>query len=153
MEKPFRLDELTRVFKLALVGPAAAETTEERARRDEAQALWRSASEALAVGRVAQAAELARDAAAKDPWSPEAHYYLGHALSKQGLLYEAVAAYERAAELRPDVDASHQCLAQAYERLGFQKSAREAWSRAVDTCKDSARKKVMQARLIKLLGV
>ncbi len=153
VEKPFRLDELTRVFKLALVGPAAAETTEERARRDEAQALWRSASEALAVGRVAQAAELARDAAAKDPWSPEAHYYLGHALSKQGLLYEAVAAYERAAELRPDVDASHQCLAQAYERLGFQKSAREAWSRAVDTCKDPARKKVMQARLIKLLGV
>jgi len=153
VEKPFRLDELTRVFKLALVGPAAAETTEERARRDEAQALWRSASEALAVGRVAQAAELARDAAAKDPWSPEAHYYLGHALSKQGLLYEAVAAYERAAELRPDVDASHQCLAQAYERLGFQKSAREAWSRAVETCKDPARKKVMQARLIKLLGV
>ena len=30
--------------------------------------------------------------------------YLGHALSRQGQLYEAVAAYERAAELRPDVD-------------------------------------------------
>ncbi len=152
VEKPFRLDELSRVFKVALVGPAAAETAEERAAREEAQALWGAASEALSMGRVAQAAELSREAASKDPWSAEAHYYLGHALSKQGLLFEAVAAYERAAELRPDVDATHQCLAQTYERLGFHKSAREAWARAVETCKDPARKKVMQARLMKLLG-
>lgn len=152
IEKPFRLDELTRVFKVALVGPVAAETAEERAAREEAQALWGAASEALSMGRVAQAAELSREAASKDPWSAEAHYYLGHALSKQGLLFEAVAAYERAAELRPDVDATHQCLAQTYERLGFQKSAREAWGRAVETCKDPARKRVMQARLMKLLG-
>ncbi len=152
VEKPFRLDELTRVFKVALVGPAAAETTEERAAREEAQALWGAASEALSMGRVTQAVELSREAASKDPWSAEAHYYLGHALAKQGLLFEAVAAYERAAELRPDVDATHQCLAQTYERLGFHKSAREAWARAVESCKDPARKKVMQARLMKLLG-
>ncbi len=152
VEKPFRLDELTRVFKVALVGPAAAETAEERAAREEGQALWGAASEALAVGRLAQAVELSREAARKDPWSPEAHYYLGHALSKQGLLFEAIAAYERAAELRPDVDATHQCLAQTYERLGFHKSAREAWAHAVETCKDPARKKGMQARLMKLLG-
>jgi CheY-like chemotaxis protein len=152
VEKPFRLDEITRVFKVALVGPALAETAEERAAREEAQALWGAASEALTMGRVAQASELAREAATKDPWSAEAHYYLGHALSKQGLLFEAVAAYERAAELRPDVDATHQCLAQTYERLGFQKSAREAWARAAETCKDPARKKAMHERLMKLLG-
>jgi CheY-like chemotaxis protein len=152
VEKPFRLDEITRVFKVALVGPVAAETAQERAAREEAQALWGAASEALTMGRLAQAAELSREAATKDPWSAEAHYYLGHSLSKQGLLLEAVAAYERAAELRPDVDATHQCLAQTYERLGFHKSAREAWARAVETCKDPARKKAMQARLMKLLG-
>ena len=152
VEKPFRLDELTRVFKVALVGPAAAETAEERAAREEAQALWGAAAEALAVGRLTQDAELSRAAASKDPWSAEAHYYLGHALLKQGLLFEAIAAYERAAELRPDVDATHQCLAQTYERLGFHKSAREAWAHAVETCKDPARKKGMQARLMKLLG-
>ena len=152
VEKPFRLDEITRVFKVALVGPVAAETAQERAAREEAQALWGAASEALSMGRLAQAAELSREAATKDPWSAEAHYYLGHSLSKQGLLLEAVAAYERAAELRPDVDATHQCLAQTYERLGFHKSAREAWARAVETCKDPARKKAMQARLMKLLG-
>jgi len=152
VEKPFRLDELTRVFKVALVGPVAAETAEERAAREESGQLWRAASDALAGERLPEAADLARQAATKDPWSAEAHYYLGHALSKQGMLYEAVAAYERSAELRPDVDASHQCLAQVYEKLGFQKSAREAWGRAIETCKDPSRKRAMQARLMKLLG-
>lgn len=152
IEKPFRLDELTRVFKVALVGPGAAETTEERAAREEGMALWRQAADALTQNQGERAAELARQAAAKDPWSAEAHYYLGHALMKVGQLFEAVAAYERAAELRPDVDASYQCLAQAYEKLGFQKSAREAWTRALETCKDPAKKRTIQARLIQLLG-
>jgi CheY-like chemotaxis protein len=153
IEKPFRLEELTRVAKLALLGPVASESDEERARREEAHALWRSAAEALSLDRAPQAADLAQQAATKDPWSAEAHYYLGHALSKVGQLFQAVAAFERAAELRPDVDASHQCLAQAYERLGFQKSAREAWARAIETCADPARKKAMQGRLMQLLGV
>ena len=152
IEKPFRLDELTRVFKVALVGPAAAETSEERAAREEGTALWRQAADALNQNQGERAAELARQATARDPWSAEAHYYLGHALVKLGQLFEAVAAYERAAELRPDVDASYQCLAQAYEKLGFQKSAREAWTRALETCKDPAKKRNIQARLIQLLG-
>ncbi len=152
VEKPFRLDELTRVFKVALVGPAAAETSEERTAREEATALWRAAAEALTGERPGEASELARRAVAKDPWSAEAHFYLGHSLVKLGQLFEAVAAYERSAELRPDIDASYQCLAQAYEKLGFQKSAREAWTRALETCKDPAKKTVIQARIVKLLG-
>jgi tetratricopeptide (TPR) repeat protein len=141
------------VFKVALVGPAAAETAQERAAREEAAMLWRASADSLSADRPTQAAEQARAAAEKDPWSAEAHYYLGHALAKLGRLFEAVAAYDRAAELRPDVDASHQCLAQIYERLGFQKSAREAWARAVETCSDPTRKRAMQARLLKLMGV
>ncbi|HEY7726155.1 MAG TPA: response regulator [Anaeromyxobacteraceae bacterium] len=152
LEKPFRIDELTRVVKLGLLGPAA-ETPEERAARSEAERSWRAAAQALAEGRDAEAATLARAAATRDPRSAEAHYYLGHALTRLGQLYEAVAAYERSTELRPDVDAAHQCLAQSYERLGFQKSAREAWARAVEACKDPQRKKTMQARLLSLLGV
>ena len=71
---------------------------------------------------------------------------------KLGRLFDAVAAYERSAELRPDVDASYLCLAHAHEKLGFRKSAREAWARAFETCKDPARKKDIHARLIQLLG-
>ena len=148
LEKPFRLEELSRILKVALVGPVAAETAEERAARERSLSLWRAAAEALTQDQVPEAARLARDAASADPWSAEAHYYLGHALARQGLLLEAVAAYERAAELRPDVDATHQCLAQLHERLGFQKSARESWARAIETCRDPKRRKHMQARLM-----
>jgi CheY-like chemotaxis protein len=151
VEKPFRIDELTRVVKVALLG-AAAETPEERTARAEAEKAWRGAAQSLGQGKVEEALALAQDAASRDPRSAEAHYYLGHALSRLGRLYEAVAAYERATELRPDVDAAHQCLAQSYEQLGFQKSAREAWARAIENCKDPARKKAMQARLMSLLG-
>ncbi|MBI5069955.1 MAG: response regulator [Deltaproteobacteria bacterium] len=152
VEKPFRVDDLTRVVKVALLGAGAAETPEERLMKADAERSWRAAAEALAAGKEVDAISWARAACQKDPRSAEAHYYLGHALSRQGQLYEAVAAYERAAELRPDVDAAHQCLAQTYERLGFQKSARESWARAIESCKDPARKKAMQARLMSLLG-
>jgi len=152
LEKPFRVDELVRVTKVALLGAGAAESPEDRLTKADAERSWRAAAEALAAGQEADALSWARSACSKDPRSAEAHYYLGHALSRQGQLYEAVAAYDRAAELRPDVDAAHQCLAQTYERLGFQKSAREAWARAIESCKDPVRKKAMQARLMSLLG-
>ena len=114
---------------------------------------WRAGAKAIAEERLDEAVELCRHAVAEDPLSAEAHYYLGHALSKQGLLFEAVAAYERAAELRPDVDAAHQYLAQTYERLGFQTSARQAWARAIETCRDAGRRQAMQQRLMKLLSM
>ena len=151
IERPFRLDELARVVKRAL-GGQAAESAQERAAREEATALWRQAAEALTQNQAERAAELARQATARDPWSAEAHFYLGHALVNLGQLFDAIAAYERSAELRPDVDASYLCLAQAHEKLGFRKSAREAWARAFETCKDPARKKDIHARLIRLLG-
>jgi uncharacterized protein HemY len=94
-----------------------------------------------------------REAAAKDDLSPEAHYYLGVALARQGILFEAAAAFARAAELRPDVDVAHQVLAQTYEALGFKKSAREAWARAIEACRDEKRKGDMQVRLMQLLGM
>ena len=66
---------------------------------------------------------------------------------------QAAAELARSTELRPDVDAGHQLLAQTYEALGFQQSAREAWARAIETCKDEKRKWAMQNRLMKLLGM
>ncbi len=151
LAKPFRVDDLTRVVKVALLG-ASAETSDERAARAQAEKAWRGAAEALKQGKDQEALSLAQAACTHLPRSAEAHYYLGHALSRLGRFYEAVVAYERSAELRPDVDAAYKCLAQTYERLGFQKAAREAWAHAIESCKDPARKKAMQARLMSLLG-
>jgi CheY-like chemotaxis protein len=151
LEKPFRREEAVRVAKILLLG--GAEDPVEQKKRDAGRAAWRAGAQLLKEGKLDEATVLLRDACAKDDLSAEAHYYLGHALAKQGLLFEAAAAYSRSAELRPDIDAAHQYLAQTYEHLGFQKSAREAWARAIETCADEARKKAMQARLMKLLGL
>jgi CheY-like chemotaxis protein len=151
LEKPFRKDEAVRVAKVLLLG--GAEDPADLQKRAAASTAWRAGARALKEGRLEEATVLLRDACARDDLSAEANYYLGHALARQGLLFEAAAAYGRSAELRPDIDAAHQYLAQTYEQLGFQKSAREAWARAIETCADEARKKAMQARLMKLLGL
>jgi CheY-like chemotaxis protein len=151
LEKPFRPEEVLRVMKLLLLGPAG-DPAEQAARADAAKA-WKDGARLLQAGRVDEALVRLRDAAEKDDLSAEAHFYLGHALARQGLLFEAASSFARAAELRPDVDASHQVLAMTYEQLGFQKSAREAWARAIETCHEEPRKRAMQSRLMRLLGL
>jgi CheY-like chemotaxis protein len=151
LEKPYRPDELNRTLKLLLLGPAGDPA--EQASRAVAATAWREGAKLLQAGRLDEAIKLLREASAKDDLSAEAHYYLGHALARQGLLFEAAAAFSRATELRPDVAEAHEVLAMTYEQLGFQQSAREAWARAVETSKDEKRKRSMQERLMRLLGI
>jgi CheY-like chemotaxis protein len=151
LEKPLRRDEVTRIAKVLLLGPAGDPA--DAGRRAEAAKAWRAGAALMAEGKLDEAIARLREACARDEFCAEAHYYLGHALGKQGLLFEAAAAYARSTELRPDVDAAHQFLAQTWEQLGFKKSAREAWARAIETCADENRKRAMQARLLKLLGL
>jgi CheY-like chemotaxis protein len=151
LEKPYRADELNRTLKLQLLGPAGDPA--DQAARAVAATAWREGAKLLQAGRIEEAVTLLREASTKDDLSAEAHYYLGHALARQGLLFEAAAAFSRATELRPDVPEAHEVLAMTYEQLGFQQSAREAWARAVETCKDEKRKRSMQERLMRLLGI
>ena len=150
-ERPYRPEEVLRITKILLIG-SAVDTSDPAARVAAAQA-WRQGAALLRGQRLEEAVAVLRQAVARDDLSAEAHYYLGTALARMGLLFEATAELARSTELRPDVDAAHQTLAQTYEALGFQSSAREAWARAIETCKDEARKRAMQARLMKLLGM
>jgi CheY-like chemotaxis protein len=149
IQKPFRLEEAARALRDALGGPG--DGAADRAAAAAAVASWRAAVVAMKQGRDDEALALCRQATAQDPRSADAHYWLGHALSRQGVLFEAVAAFERASELRPEVSLVHQCLALTYERIGFQRSARQEWAHAIESCRDPRRKKVMQAHLEKLL--
>ncbi len=151
VEKPYRSDELVRTLKVLLLGPAGDGVGQ--AMRAAAERAWREGARHLQGGRLEEGTALLREAVAKDDLCAEAHYYLGQALRRQGLLFEAAASFARAAELRPDVDTAHQVLAQTYELLGFQKSAREAWARAIEACSDEKRKGEMQVRLMRLLGM
>lgn len=151
VEKPYRHDDLSRRMKLLLLGPAFDLVGQ--AARAAATEAWQAGLALLQAGRIEEGTGRLRDAVAKDDLCAEAHYYLGHALAKQGLLFEAASAFARSAELRPDVDVAHQVLAQTYEALGFQKSARESWARAIEVCRDERRKAEMQGRLMRLLGM
>ena len=150
LQKPFRLEEAAETLRAALSDVPDAETN--AAAIEAAVGSWRAAVAALKERRDEEALTLCRQAVAQDPLSADAQYWLGHALSRQGLLFEAVAAaFERASELRPEVAVVHQCLALTYERVGFQRSAREEWAHAIEACDDPRRKKAMQAHLEKLL--
>jgi CheY-like chemotaxis protein len=151
LERPLRAEEAARILRRLLLGPAG--DASEQAARAAAVERWGAGARLLAEGRLEEAAVALREAVARDELAPEAHYYLGHALARQGLLFEAAAAYARAAELRPDVEAPHRHLAHTYEQLGFLRSAREAWARAVEVCQDEERRRTMQARLARLLGL
>jgi CheY-like chemotaxis protein len=150
-EKPYRMEEVMRTAKVLLIG-SAVDGGDPAARAAAAQA-WRQGAALLRELRLEEAVAVLRQAVARDDLSAEAHYYLGLALARMGLLFEAAAELARSTELRPDVDAAHQVLAQTYEALGFQKSAREAWARAIEACGDDGRKRAMQNRLMKLLGM
>jgi serine/threonine-protein kinase len=71
-------------------------------------------------------------AVALRPESGGAHYNLGHALSEQGKLDEAIAAYRRALDLDPKDAAAHINLGAALDKLGKLDEAMAAFRIALD---------------------
>jgi CheY-like chemotaxis protein len=147
IEKPFRLDDLRRALVDLLRGDAGPAEGGGRAEP------WaRAAADALAAGRVDDALVAAHSAVSADPASADAHYYLAHALARSGAAYEALAAFERAAALRPDLPVVHECLAKHCEELGFERAARVAWMHAAEACPDPALRRAYEAQLLRLLA-
>jgi CheY-like chemotaxis protein len=149
-EKPFRVGEVTRAVRSLLLGGTKAEA-HSRARRDEALATCREALVRARAGKTVEAIGLLQSAAQKDPFSAEPQFFLGQVLRQAGQPYQAVAALERAVELRPDLDQPLALLGELYLTLGFRKTARDVFVRALDVCTDEARTKVLRSR-VSVLG-
>jgi predicted Zn-dependent protease len=81
-------------------------------------------------GHHAEAEPLLRRALEKDPNHPYAQYNLGWSLVEQGKAKEAVAPLEKTASRQPNRWEPQQRLAEAYEKLGEQDKAQEAYARA-----------------------
>lgn len=88
---------------------------------------------ALAEGRYADAARLARLAADADPLRGEVHYLLGLALVDQGLDGEALPALRRAVYLDPEAGLAHFLLAGALARCGDRAAAAREYRAAAQT--------------------
>lgn len=145
-EKPFRVAEVTRAVRVLLLGGSGAQALS-RARRGEALAACREALEKARAGKHAAAVELLQGAVHKDPFSAEPHFYLGQVLRQAGQPYQALASLERAVDLRPDLDQPLSLLGELYLQLGFRKTARDVFARALDACSETGRAEQLRARL------
>ncbi len=92
-----------------------------------------SVRDALAEGRYADAARLARLAGDADPLRAEVHYLLGLALVDQGLDAEALPALRRAVYLDPEAGLAHFLLAGALARCGDRAAAAREYRAAAQT--------------------
>jgi chemotaxis protein methyltransferase CheR len=88
---------------------------------------------ALAEGRYADAARLARLAAEEEPMRAEVHYLLGLALVDQGRDAEALPALRRALYLHPQSGLAHFLLAGALSRCGDRAAAAREYRAAAQT--------------------
>lgn len=92
-----------------------------------------SVRDALAEGRYADAARLARLAGDADPLEPEVHYLLGLALIDQGLDAAALPPLRRAVYLDPEAGLAHFLLAGALARSGDRAAAAREYRAAAQT--------------------
>lgn len=147
IEKPFRLDDLRRRVDHHLQR-AIGEPHRDRQKADQ---LYEQAARLLEASKVKEALPLLEQAAEADAFSPRIQYQLGRALQVSGDVYRAIAAYERAVDLRPDHFPTLRSLAALYQQKGFRRKAIEAWERAIPAAPDDATREKIKTSLLALL--
>lgn len=98
------------------------------------QSLFESAIDHYRHGRADRAIEKLKAALEVDPFSPRSHFVLANILQHQQRFYEAIDAYERTAELRPDYFPALTRLAYLHYKQGFLPRAIATWRRAIQAC-------------------
>ncbi len=151
IEKPFRIPDVLKRVEDALKGADAAPPEAPAEARDRATRAYRRGVGMLKVGRIDGAIEAFREGIAADPFAAALHFSLGRAQQLKGEGYGAMASYERAVELKPDLFAALKRLAELYEQKGFRRKAIEAWERALPVAPDDAGKQLSRQSLLALL--
>ena len=145
IEKPFRLDKLLQTVQSQLRGdPPPVDEPGEKA-----QLLVQRAATAYRLGQTVQALEHLQAAIKVAPFSASLQLKLAHLHEQLGQLHQAVAAYERAAEIQPDEQGLNS-LAQLYERQGFVRKALETWERCLWAVTDNARREPIRQHIQRL---
>ncbi len=150
IEKPFRLPDVLRRLKAALDGAHPAPEAGEEARQ-RAQKAYRRGVGLLKMGKVEGAIEALKEGLSADPFSPSLHFSLGRALQLKGDLFSAIASYEKAVELKPELHPAIKSLALLYEKQGFRRKAIELWERALPVSPDAEARAQARDHLLRLL--
>jgi tetratricopeptide (TPR) repeat protein len=141
--------------KEAQAGGSAATTlgyAPSLAARQRLQALLVAARNCSDGGRWAEAIPLFGEIVRLDPTRPEAHYNLGVAYLRSGLLPEASASLQRAVELRPGLNAGLRALVEALVLQGRDSEALPACRRLSQTADDPLERKHYSARALAIEG-
>jgi len=148
VEKPFRFDDLLRRIEAVL------ESTASRGQGGGEAAVPHVArgKELLLANRLPEAQAAFEAALQADPYSADAHAYLGRTLRARGDAFGAMTAYERAAELRPGHLGALRSLAAVYEEKGFRRKAAETLERALSAASDEQVRAAIKQDLLALLG-
>jgi DNA-binding response OmpR family regulator len=147
IEKPFRIADLLRRVDYHLTR-SSGDPGDNKA---EAERLYAEGVKALEAARHADAVAALEQAVELDAFNPKMHFQLGRALQGAGEAYRAISAYERSAELRPDLFPALRSLAALYQQKGFRRKAMEAWERAIPAAPDETTRQKIKNSLITLL--
>jgi DNA-binding response OmpR family regulator len=147
VEKPFRLDDLVRRIEAVLAG--ANRPREDGA--EAAQQAYREGIELLRAGQLPEARRAFERAVREDPLVPRFHVAAGRSAQEAGDDFGAIASYERAIELQPDLLDVLRALASLYTRHGLRRKAAEVWERAIAAAPDEATRAELRETLVELL--
>jgi CheY-like chemotaxis protein len=86
-----------------------------------------------------------------EPEAHQLHFQLGITYGKQGRVFEAVSAFERAIGIQPRYFAGVKNLAVLYQRAGFQNKSTEMWERALALAPDQATRESIRDHLLRLI--
>ena len=148
VEKPFRFDDLLRRIEAVLESTA----TRSQGGAEAAAPHVARGKELLLANRLPEAQASFEAALAADPYSADAHAYLGRTLRARGDAFGAMTAYERAAELRPGHLGALRSLAAVYEEKGFRRKSAETLERALSAATDEQVRAAIRQDLLALLG-
>lgn len=148
VEKPFRLDDLVRRIEAVLAG--ATRPREDGARA--AEEAYREGIAQLRAGNLPEARRAFERAVREDPFVPRLHVAVGRAAQEAGDDFGAIAAYERAIELQPDLLDVLRALASLYTRHDLRRKAAEVWERAMAVAPDDATRAELRETLVGLLS-
>lgn len=151
IEKPFRIAEVISAVESALRGTEKREKADVDAMHKEAEKALLDGVAAYKAGDLDGAVRLLKAGVNIDPLAYRLHFHLGLLYGRQGLVFDAIAALEKAVEINSKHFPAVKNLAILYQKAGFRNKAAEMWHKAAVIAPDDATRETVKNQLMSLL--
>jgi len=151
IEKPFRIADVIAAVGSALRGTEKREKADSEAMHKEAEKALLDGVAAYKAGNLDEAVRLLKSGVSIDPLAYRLHFHLGLLYGRQGLVFDAIAALEKAVEINSKHFPAVKNLAILYQKAGFRNKAAEMWHKAAVIAPDDATRETVKNQLMSLL--